>query len=337
MQRFYSQTLPLITTIALPVLLIGTGTLFYFGYTHIQEQNHRNELLSSELSIQKALLSLATSTLESKIVDASHVQSENLNTLALSLGKSINQVEQNISKTNKDLKQSTEEAALALSEEKEKLASLQEETKKIGGTVGDLEKLSKVDEELLQKYSKVFFLNEHYVPSSLSEIKNDYLYSERKTQTIHTNVLPFLTEMIDDAKQEGVIIYVKSAYRGFNEQDITKATFTSVFGEDSANQFSADQGYSEHQLGTTIDLITPGLGGELDGFYGTAAHQWLVANAHNYGFVMSYPQNNEFYVFEPWHWRFVGTTLATQLNDEDLYFYDRSQHDLNSYLSTLFD
>ena len=42
--------------------------------------------------------------------------------------------------------------------EREKLASLEAETKEIGSTVGDLDKLSKTDPELLQKYSKVYFL-----------------------------------------------------------------------------------------------------------------------------------------------------------------------------------
>lgn len=117
---------------------------------------------------------------------------------------------------------------------------------KVGGvekTVGTLEKLSKTDPELLQKYSKIFFLNEHYAPERLAEIDKAYLYSERKTEIIHSLVWPHLKDMLESAKLIGLTLYVKSAYRSFEEQKSVKSTYTVVYGKGSANQFSADQGY----------------------------------------------------------------------------------------------
>ena len=184
------------------------------------------------------------------------------------------------------------EDLLSLSKEQQKIDSLKEETKKIGGAVDTLEKLRQIDEELLKKYSKVFFLNENYVPVRLSEIKNQYLYSEKETKYLLSDVLLFLTDMIDDALAQNIDIYVKSAYRSFNEQDNLKGDYTVLYGETTASQFSADQGYSEHQLGTTVDFITKGLNGQLPGFENTEAYEWLTQNAYKYGFALSYPEGN---------------------------------------------
>ena len=104
-----------------------------------------------------------------------------------------------------------------------------------------------------------------------------------------------------------------------------------------ANQFSADQGYSEHQLATTVDLITKGLGGQLPGFDKTDAYKWLEKRAYKYGFILSYPSGNSYYMYEPWHWRFVGVKLATYLHNTDRNFYDIDQREIDTYLSNIFD
>jgi D-alanyl-D-alanine carboxypeptidase len=110
-----------------------------------------------------------------------------------------------------------------------------------------------------------------------------------------------------------------------------------TYGAGTANQFSADQGYSEHQLGTTVDFTTSSVGATFSGFEDTESYRWLRDEAHRYGFVLSYPPNNSYYQFEPWHWRFVGVDLAQDLHQDDTYFYDLDQREINEYLITLFD
>jgi len=104
-----------------------------------------------------------------------------------------------------------------------------------------------------------------------------------------------------------------------------------------ANQFSADQGYSEHQLGTSVDFTIPANGAMFSKFESDPAYSWLVENAHKYGFTLSYPKGNAYYKFEPWHWRFVGVALATHLHNENKYFYDLVQREIDVYLIKLFD
>lgn len=220
--------------------------------------------------------------------------------------------------------------------EKNKNEDFEDQIKEISGTVKDLDKLSKTDKELLQKYSKVYFLNEHYVPEKIRPIEKQFLYNEGSDKSIHAKVKPYLEDMLNDALEDGVKIWVTSAYRSYYEQASLKGAYTQTYGS-GANTFSADQGYSEHQLGTTLDFTTEGLGGGLSGFESTEAYTWLIENAHKYGFTLSYPKNNAYYVFEPWHWRFVGEDLAEDLHDDGKFFYDLEQREIDKYLIKIFD
>lgn len=224
-----------------------------------------------------------------------------------------------------------------LQNEQQKSSAYQEQIGRIAGTIGMLDKLSKTDKELLQKYSKVYFLNEHYVPGSLTVISPEFSYPETKVLQIHTSVSPHLEAMLKAAATDGINLKVVSAYRSFTEQASLKSQYKTTYGT-GANQFSADQGYSEHQLGTTIDWSTADLKGALVTKLDTTKEfEWMKNNAHKFGFVLSYPKGNQYYQYEPWHWRFVGIDLATKLHDEGKNFYDIDQRDIDAFLSVVFD
>jgi LAS superfamily LD-carboxypeptidase LdcB len=229
---------------------------------------------------------------------------------------------------------STKEHVEAVSSQ---VAGVQETVGSISGTVNTLQKLSTVDAEILKKYSKIFFLSENYVPAHLSIIPPTYTYSSSRTEKIVSEVWPFLEKLLIQANNDGVALYVKSGYRSFAEQKSLKSTYSVIYGAGTANTFSADQGYSEHQLGTTVDFITSGLGGNLGGFDSTKAYEWLEANAYRYGFVLSYPKDNAYYIYEPWHWRFVGIRLATYLHNNNQHFYDLDQRTIDTYLANTYD
>lgn len=244
-----------------------------------------------------------------------------------------------LSNTQSDLAQ-TQEMAKILEEnllaEKDKNSVFSGQITEIFGTVGNLDKLAKTDKELLQKYSKVYFLNEHYVPDVLTELPPDYLYEESRKMQVHAKVYPYLQEMLAAAKNEGVDLKIISAYRSFSEQSSLKNTYSVTYGS-GANKFSADQGYSEHQLGTTVDFTTTKIGSVFNKFGSTESFDWLKANAYKYGFILSYPDGNSYYQYEPWHWRFVGKALANRLHEENENFYDLLQSQIDPYLLKLFD
>ncbi len=206
----------------------------------------------------------------------------------------------------------------------------------IASTVGNLQKLSETDKELLQKYSKVYFLSDNYVPKNLSFIATSSLYRKDRLLQIHTGAKPYLEKLVANSFGDGLNLLVISAYRSFGAQSSLKSSYKFTYGV-GANQFSAEQGYSEHQLGTALDFTTPTIGETFSGFSKTKEFIWLKNNAHKYGFVLSYPEGNTYYVYEPWHWRFIGVELATKLHDEGKYFYDYSQRDIDVYLLKIFN
>lgn len=207
---------------------------------------------------------------------------------------------------------------------------------RLTGTVRTLERLSTTDSQLLQKYSRIYFLNEHYMPSELVAIDEKYDYPNDKEVTVHALMWPHLKELLDRAHRSGIDLMVLSGYRSFAEQTTLKQDYLVRYGT-GANQFSADQGFSEHQLGTAVDFTTSELGQNLLGFEETDAFRWLERNAYRYGFTMSYPEGNEYYMYEPWHWRYVGRDLAQHLHRNRLNFYDLEQREIDTYLPTLFD
>ncbi len=276
--------------------LVGLGLLGYRGYTLVRTES---TALYSEVSTMSSSL-------------------EKLQSSQLTLENS-----------QADLKD-----ALAIQTRRSEL--LEEYLNKVTNTVGDLEKLSKLDPELLKKYSKVYFLNENFTPVHLTQIDPLYVYEDGRKLEIDEKVWPFLEKLFQDAENQGLSLKALSAYRSFKTQASLKAQYTVSYGT-GANKFSADQGYSEHQLGTTLDFTTSKTGGVLGKFAGTEEEKWMVENAHKYGFVLSYPKDNQYYIHEPWHWRFVGVALATKLHRDNKYFYDMDQRGIDEYLLTMFD
>jgi len=212
---------------------------------------------------------------------------------------------------------------------------LEKSVNEIGEKIGIIEKLTSLDEELLQKYSKVYFLSENYSPADLATVTPALLLEEDREQYVHAGILPHLTRMMADAALNETPLRIVSAYRSFGEQSALKNAYTVTYGS-GANKFSADQGYSEHQLGTTVDFTTPLLGSAFTEFDETKAYQWLLGNAWKYGFVLSYPEGNAYYMYEPWHWRYVGVVLSVRLHQEGKSFYDLDQREINRHLIDLF-
>ena len=121
--------------------------------------------------------------------------------------------------------------------------------------------------------------------------------------------------MMDAAKAEGVTLTVSSAYRSYAVQQQTYQHWVSVNGQRLADQLSARPGYSEHQTGLAIAFSSPE-GCRLEECYeDTRAGRWLAKNAPNYGFILRFPKGQQAitgYLFEPWHYRYLGKDLAAQ-------------------------
>jgi len=253
------------------------------------------------------------------------IRRENLN-----LRQSLESFRENLAQVEAKNARLAESLRLALGD----VDTFASQVEELSGTV---KKLSELDPELLKKYSKVYFLSENYVPRGLTEINPVYLYRSTKPQQILALTYPYLWRLMEASIEDGLTLRIISAYRSFGTQGSLKNSYKVTYGAGTANQFSAEQGYSEHQLGTAVDFTNPTVGETFSGFSKTAEYKWLTENAYKYGFVLSYPENNTYYVYEPWHWRFVGVALARRLQEEKQYFYSLEQRQLDPYLLNIFD
>ena len=127
---------------------------------------------------------------------------------------------------------------------------------------------------------------------------------------------PPLLKMLRTMNEAGLRPKVISAYRSYVEQGVAYDKWLRLH-PDRAGQISAAPGYSEHQLGTAVDFGAPSLDNRFHtNFYYTPEGQWLDRHAVEYGFTLSYPEwsvEQTGYEWEPWHWRYVGTALAQEL------------------------
>lgn len=124
--------------------------------------------------------------------------------------------------------------------------------------------------------------------------------------------------MVQAAKADGVSLWSKSAYRSYSTQKYLYNRNLSQYSQRFTDTFSARPGYSEHQTGLALDINSASM---LDHFENTAAYAWLQKHCAQYGFILRYPEGKDAitgYRFEPWHYRYVGTEIASVCMSEGL-------------------
>lgn len=148
---------------------------------------------------------------------------------------------------------------------------------------------------------------------------------QRFSKTAYNDLL----NLYSAATQAGHKMRLTSAYRSYTDQHQVYEAWVQYemgFGksrqqaESDANSYSALPGFSEHQLGTTADISSLDcIGIETVCYANEIFWPWLAQNAHNYGFVMSYPMAKDHltgYIHEPWHYRWIGIELAKEFKEK---------------------
>ena len=120
-------------------------------------------------------------------------------------------------------------------------------------------------------------------------------------------------DMRDAAAEEGIELWVQSGFRTYERQEELYNRYVNEHGSEYADDYSARPGYSEHQSGLSFDVNEAGTK-----FEETKEGEWIAAHAHEYGFIIRFPEGKEKftgYEFEPWHLRYVGNELAGHLKE----------------------
>ena len=157
--------------------------------------------------------------------------------------------------------------------------------------------------------NKSYPLPSTYKPvSPYKEITKDYLYGG---DYIEDYVMDAYLKMKEDASEEGIDLKITSGYRSYSVQVELYDNYAKRDGKDAADTYSARAGYSEHQSGLCFDL-----NGTNRDFIKTKEGRWLNDNCYKYGFIIRFPSGKEEYtgyMYEGWHFRYVGIDLATIL------------------------
>ncbi len=114
---------------------------------------------------------------------------------------------------------------------------------------------------------------------------------------------------------------LNSGYRSYATQSYTYNLQVSRYGKKIAENLAAHPGHSEHQTGLAADVSTTALGCKITNFGKSSASSWIAKNSWQYGFIVRYPSGETAttgYQYEPWHLRFVGVELATQMQQQNI-------------------
>lgn len=163
--------------------------------------------------------------------------------------------------------------------------------------------------------NKYYKLNADYEPSDLTVINSKFASG---TQKLRKEAVEMFEKMANDMLKDNLKIYAGSTYRSYSYQEGLYNRYVKRDGFAEAETYSARAGYSEHQLGLVVDIVN----GRWDYLSeDDKEYTWLINNSYKYGFILRYPRGSEYitgYVFEDWHFRYLGIELATKVYESGL-------------------
>lgn len=165
---------------------------------------------------------------------------------------------------------------------------------------------------LVNKYYK---LNNNFYPKNLTTIDKKYTNKNLKIQTF---AVKNLYKMLEDMKKQNLNPMIVSAFRTKKYQTNLYNTYKE---KDKLNvdTYSARPRHSEHELGLSVDITSENM--NLDNFKDTKEFMWLKYNSYKYGFILRYPKNKQNitkYIYEPWHYRYIGLRHAKKIHKLNL-------------------
>lgn len=158
----------------------------------------------------------------------------------------------------------------------------------------------------------------------LTEITEVNIGKWVEDKRIHPQVLVQLQKFMVAAEAANQPTIITSAYRSYASQIAVSNEMTLQNGQLYADEFVAEPGHSEHQLGLAVDFSSFSTACQANFAncrLSDATAKWLAAHAHEYGFILRYPegkQNITGVAPEGWHFRYVGLELAGFMRRHDL-------------------
>ena len=136
-----------------------------------------------------------------------------------------------------------------------------------------------------------------------------------------------LKAMLSACKKAGHVALVRSSFRTHDDQIYLfenkvryymNKGYSREEAEKLTSKVNAIPGTSEHELGLAVDLVDRDYQKLNEKQETMPAQKWLMEHSWEYGFILRYPNDKTDVtgiIYEPWHYRYVGTELAAELHE----------------------
>ncbi|MET3697338.1 D-alanyl-D-alanine carboxypeptidase [Bacillus oleivorans] len=172
--------------------------------------------------------------------------------------------------------------------------------------------------------NKSFKLPDSYRPADLARPSVAFVFGNQQLEKalLREEAARALENMFAQAKKEEITLLAASGFRSFETQTVLFENEVKQVGYEKASMAVAYPGTSEHQTGLAMDITAASVNYILTEEFGEKPEgKWLANNAHKFGFILRYPLGKESitgYQYEPWHFRYVGTEMATEIFENKL-------------------
>lgn len=170
-------------------------------------------------------------------------------------------------------------------------------------------------EDITVLVNKVYTIDPNWVPDDLEPvIDNNSQYLRKEANDAYT-------KFYQAATKKGIEVHAFSGYRSNDLQTSYWENMKRVYGVEYASQFSAYPGRSEHQLGLALDISYTSGDARFTDVEKSDIGKFIISDGYKYGFILRYPDDKKAitnYGYEPWHIRYVGVDLATELHEKNI-------------------
>lgn len=151
---------------------------------------------------------------------------------------------------------------------------------------------------------------------------------ERENQ-VDSRIQMAITQMLADARKEGLKPYICSSYRSYETQQrlyskkvkqYQEMGYTKENAEKEASFWVAIPRTSEHEIGLALDIVSQDYQVLDKKQEETDVQKWLMEHCTDYGFILRYPTDKKeitMIQYEPWHYRYVGVENAKFMKEKD--------------------
>ncbi len=181
--------------------------------------------------------------------------------------------------------------------------------------------------EFSQDDWKLLLINkQHSIPEGYEFPLGD-IQTMKGTMHCDARIIDDLLNMLQDAKESGIILKICSPYRDLAYQEVLfnkkinwymKRGMSYLEAYQRGSRVVAVPAASEHRLGLALDIVSDTYINLDEGFADTPAGIWLAENSYKYGFILRYPKGKEDITgidYEPWHFRYVGVDAAAVMTE----------------------